>query len=309
MKTILVTGCCGNIGASLVNYLLANYQYYNIVGIDSLVSGKINNIIKSENFKFYKIDCNFDDYDFIFKENDIEYIFHYAAYAGVERTLNNPFNVFNDMSGILNISRLASKYKIKKIAYSSSSEVYGEPIKLPLSVDYSPLNPRLPYAVMKLMGETILRANKDQHGTDYVIFRFFNTYSHLQSIDYVIPKFINDCLNNKDLKIFGDGLQTRSFLYIDDNLTVTTKIMFDPEYQSLNNSIINIGSSEVITIKELAEKIIFLTKSSSKIYHDKARLSGDARNRMPENLKFLQVLQHQPTNLVDGLAKVISYLL
>lgn len=305
MKKILITGVAGNIGSSLAKYLLNNFTDIEVIGIDNLLTGNINNLPKDRRFKFYKIDCNFDEYQELFNKYGINYIFHYAACAGVELTLKDPLRVINDIEGIKKICNYAVKNKVFKIAYASSSEVYGEPIFLPLSVDNSPLNATLPYAQVKCIGESIIKSYNQIYGLNYQIFRFFNTYGINQSDSYVLMKFIKLALKNEDITIYGDGTKSRTFLFINDNLKVTTKLMFSDE--SLNSTI-NIGSDKLININELAKKVIKLTNSKSKIKYLKERKFGDVSTRQPDNQEFIKILQSDIISLDLGILEIINSL-
>ena len=124
------------------------------------------------------------------------------------------------------------------------------------------MNSRLPYAVVKNVGECFCRTYSQKYNLDYNIFRFFNTYGSNQSNDFVVSIFIENALKNKDINIYGDGSQTRTFCYIDDNIEATTNILLNKNF---NNKTINIGNDKIYSVKELADMIINLTDSSSKI--------------------------------------------
>src|SRR6185312_4294759 len=137
-----------------------------------------------------------------------DYVFHYAAMVGVKRTLNNPMTVLQDIEGIKNILSLSKNTCVKRVFYSSSSEVYGEPVEFPQNENTTPLNSRLPYAIVKNVGEAFFRSYQREYGLDFTIFRFFNTYGSRQSQDFVVTKFIDEALGNQDITIYGDGNQS-----------------------------------------------------------------------------------------------------
>jgi len=307
MKIILITGVAGNIGSSLAKYLLLNKKSV-VVGIDNFCSGFKENLpTNSGNFIFYK--GNVNNINFlkkIFINHKINEIYHYAAYVGVDRTIKNPELVFEDIKGIHNILRLSKEYNVKKIAYASSSEVYGENSKIPYHEIKSAANPKLPYASVKLISENMIISLCKKYQISYVIFRFFNTYGPLQSNDYVIKRFINLALKNKPLEIYGDGTQTRTFLYIDDNVEATTNAF---SKKDLNNQIINIGSKKMYSINQLAKKIIKITGSKSKIIHREKRLMGDTKIRQPDNKLFLSLVgKRKLVDLDSGIQKVIDFI-
>jgi len=182
MTNFLITGGAGNIASALVHELAKDNNNF-IVIADNLLTGhlrKIPNHLK--NVKFFKCDCNtFNDIAPLFFTFKFDYVFHYAAVVGVERTLNNPLWVLRDITGIENVLNLAKNTDVKRVYYASSSEVYGEPFEFPQQEDTTPLNSRLPYAVVKNVGESYLRAYFQEFGLKYLIFRFFNTYGPIRA--------------------------------------------------------------------------------------------------------------------------------
>ena len=220
----------------------------------------------------------------------------------MQRTLNNPIGVLNDLSGLENIFFLAKETKVKKIFFSSSSEVYGEPVELPQREYLTPLNSRLPYAVIKNVGECFCKSYKQEHNLDYTIFRFFNTYGSRQSKDFVVSKFIELAKANKDITVYGTGLQTRTFCYIDDHIEATIKAFEDNVF---NNEIVNIGNNEETTILHLAETIIKVLNSKSKIKHLDPLEEGDMTRRQPDIKRMKSLLNRDFTSLEKGLKKII----
>lgn len=220
MAKILITGGAGFIGSCLAETLI-NTTDHKIVIVDNLLTGNIKRLPKSDkdNWRFIKADCNnFQDISSVMLAYKFDYVFHYAAVVGVQRTLLHPVSVLEDIQGIKNVLDLCKNTNVKRIFFASSSEVYGEPIEHPQNEATTPLNSRLPYAVVKNVGESFLRSYKKEYDLDYTIFRFFNTYGPKQSIDFVMSKFIQAALKNRDITIYGDGMQTRTFCYIDDNV-------------------------------------------------------------------------------------------
>ena len=176
MTNILITGGAGNVGSALANKLVQN-ENNQVVVVDNLRTGSIQKLPNSNltNFKFIKADVNnFIEIEKIMKEIDFQYIFHYAALVGVQRTLDNPLDVLNDIEGFKNILELSKMSSVKKIFFSSSSEVYGEPVEFPQNEITTPLNAKLPYAIVKNVGEAYLKSYFKMFGLKYTIFRFFN---------------------------------------------------------------------------------------------------------------------------------------
>ena len=296
-KNILITGGAGNIGGSLSRELVRRGYFVTI--IDNLTTGSLNKLPlkKFKNWEFIKKDVNNCNLNKIIKKK-IDYIFHYAAVVGVKRTLKNPELVLRDIKGIENILNFASSRKVKRIFYASSSEIYGEPVTIPQNEETTPLNSRLPYAIVKNVGEAFFKSFKKTRNLNFTIFRFFNTYGPLQSDQFVISKFIKNALQNKNITINGDGKQTRTFLFVDDNINITLSIL---EKSKFINNVVNIGNDKEITIKELALKIKKILKSKSKIIHKAALLEGDMRRRKPSIKKIKKIYKNKFHSLEKGI--------
>ncbi len=304
MRTILVTGGAGFIGSALVKRLLSDTEN-KIVVVDNLLTGHVDKLPQNnERLKFIKGDVNDrNNIAVIMTSYKFDYVFHYAAMVGVTRTLTHPIGVLDDIQGIKNILELSKNTGVKRIFYSSSSEVYGEPVEFPQNEETTPLNSRLPYAVVKNVGEAFVKSFHQEYGLDYTIFRFFNTYGEYQSKDFVISKFLLAAQNNQDITLYGTGMQTRTFCYIEDNIAATVKIAYEEKYI---NQVVNVGNNLEIPIKEVAETIISLSHSKSKIIHLPALTEGDMTRRNPDNSKMLNVLNRSLLKLEDGLKIIIK---
>jgi len=304
---ILITGGAGNIGASLARLLVQDPENY-VVIVDNFTTGSYEKLPdqKNKNWRFFKADVNnFEDISSIVVSGSFDYIFHYAAIVGVQRTLMNPKLVLNDIDGIKNILDLAKNTGVKRILFSSSSEVYGEPVEIPQREATTPLNSRLPYAIVKNVGEAFCRSYQQEFGLDYTIFRLFNTYGPLQSDDFVITKFIKQAIQNNDLTIYGDGLQTRTFCFIEDNLEATIASIKNNIWV---NDVVNIGSDIEMTIIDLAKVVLDVTKSKSKIVHLPALKEGDMTRRKPEISKMMNVLGRNLTKIEDGIRLTAEFI-
>ena len=306
MPKILITGGAGFVPSSLADRLILDENNF-VVVIDNFLTGDRNNLPSSQPKNHHFIKCNVNDYrdlSAVMLSYKFDYVFHYAAVVGVKRTLANPLMVLEDIKGIENVLNLAKNTGVKRVFYSSSSEVYGEPVEFPQNEHTTPLNSKLPYAIVKNIGEAFMKSFKLEHDLDYTIFRFFNTYGPKQSSDFVMSKFAKNALNNEDITIYGDGLQTRTFCYIDDNLDATVKILND----NLEvNDVINLGSGIETSILDLAKLIIETTNSKSKIVHLPALEEGDMTRRMPDNSKMKQILGRDLLPLKEGLNKVLVH--
>jgi UDP-glucose 4-epimerase len=305
MTSILVTGGAGFI-ASEIAIKLAQNPDNQVVVVDNLLTGSTKKLPLDsyDNLHFIKCDVNYlEDISGVFYAYNFDYVFHYAALVGVQRTLKNPVSVLDDIQGIKNILKLSKNSRVKRVYYSSSSEVYGEPVEIPQNEQTTPLNSKLPYAIVKNIGEASLRSYYQEFGLEFTIFRFFNTFGPKQSPDFVISKFIKLALKNKDITVYGDGQQTRTFCYIDDNVDACLKAFYEDQFV---NDVLNIGSDNEITILDLAKLIIEITGSDSRIIHLPPLEEGDMKRRLPDNTKMMTLLDRPLIGLEEGLRRVIS---
>ena len=301
---ILITGGAGNVASALAKKLAENKDNHIII-IDNLSTGSLSKVPQSENVKFIKANVNiYNDIVPVFGRYNFDYVFHYAAVVGVKRTLENPMMVLEDIEGIKNILSLSKNSGVKRVFYSSSSEVYGEPFEIPQNEQTTPLNSRLPYAIVKNVGEAFFRSYYHEYGLEYTIFRFFNTYGPNQSEDFVVPRFLKAALKNEPIYIYGDGQQTRSFCYVDDNIDTCIKAMTN---QSCLNDVLNIGSDTEMTILDLAKIVIATSKSNSEIIHLPPLEEGDMTRRCPDTSKMKLVLGKELISLEEGLLKLITH--
>lgn len=302
---ILVTGGAGNVGSALVEKLLQNPNNF-VVILDNLSTGLLSKLPSSEtpNWKFIKADVNnLNDISTVMLSYNFDYVFHFAAVVGVIRTQENPIDVLRDIDGIKNVLDFSKNSTVKHVYFSSSSEVYGEPVELPQNEYRTPLNSRVPYAVVKNVGECFFRTYWQTYQLPYTIFRFFNTYGPNQSTDFVVARFLAAALKGKDITIYGDGSQTRTFTYVDDTINVCHTIF---ENKLLVNDVINVGNDELMTIKDLALLTIKITNSSSKIIHLPPLKEGDMTRRQPDNKKMKEILNKKLISVEEGMMKMMK---
>ncbi|MBK6754939.1 MAG: NAD-dependent epimerase/dehydratase family protein [Flavobacteriales bacterium] len=305
MARILVTGGAGFVPSELADRL-ARDPSNEVVAVDNLLTGDVGKLPLAEcpNLHFIKCDANrFEDISSVLYAYRFEYVFHYAAVVGVKRTTDNPVMVLRDIDGIRNVLDLSKNTGVKRVFFSSSSEVYGEPVEIPQNERTTPLNSKLPYAIVKNIGEAFLRSYQKEYGLDYTVFRFFNTYGPKQSKDFVVSKFIRAALKNEDITIYGDGSQTRTFCYIDDNIEACLNAYRRNE---VVNDVVNIGSDVEITILELAKLIIQLTGSASKLAHLPPLEEGDMTRRMPDVTRMRALLGREMLPLADGIKRILE---
>lgn len=304
MSRILVTGGAGFIPSEMAARLALD-PANEVVAVDNLLTGDLRKLpLDRSNLHFIKCDVNrFEDISSVFFAYRPEYVFHYAAVVGVKRTTDNPVMVLHDIDGIRNVLDLSKNTGVKRVYFSSSSEVYGEPVEIPQNEHTTPLNSKLPYAIVKNLGEAFLRSYHKEFGLEYTVFRFFNTYGPKQSRDFVVSKFIRAALKGDDITIYGDGGQTRTFCYIDDNIDACFNAF---KRQEAVNDVVNIGSDVEISILELARLVIELTGSKSKLVHLPPLEEGDMTRRMPDVSRMRQLLGHEPVKLRDGLQRILA---
>ena len=306
MIKILITGGAGNVGGALARKLVENKNYFVIV-VDNLSTGSTKKLPSKElsNWNFVNCDVNnYNSFSEIMLVNQFDYVFHYAAVVGVKRTQENPIMVLNDIEGIKNVLQLSKNSSVKRVFFSSSSEVYGEPVELPQNEETTPLNSRVPYAIVKNVGESFFKSYFRSYRLPYTIFRFFNTYGPNQSEDFVIAKFLKSALTNQDITIYGDGSQTRTFCYVADNINTCIKILKE---NLMINDVINIGGAKEYKIIDVARLIIEKLNSKSKIIHLPPLKEGDMTRRMPDNSKMKKIIQNDLISLDQGLDLMLQH--
>ncbi|QQR85781.1 MAG: NAD-dependent epimerase/dehydratase family protein [Flavobacteriales bacterium] len=303
MARILVTGGSGFVASHLAEKL-AEDKANEVTIVDNLLTGDMAKLPLAPNVRFIKCDANrYEDISAVFFAHRFEYVFHYAAVVGVKRTTDNPVMVLRDIDGIRNVLDLSKNTGVKRVFFSSSSEVYGEPVEIPQNEKTTPLNSKLPYAIVKNIGEAFLRSYQKEYGLEYTVFRFFNTYGPKQSRDFVVSKFMRAALKGEDITVYGDGLQTRTFCWVDDNIDACVNAF---RKNLVLNDVVNIGSDKEITVLDLAKLIIELTSSKSRIVHLPPLEEGDMTRRMPDIGLMRQLLGREPLPLRDGLQRILK---
>ena len=285
---IVVTGGSGFIGTNLINSIKNKHE----VTVFDI------NPPKLENIPFIR--GNISDQKLVEESiKNFDIVIHLAAAVGVSYTDNEPIKTLDfNIQGTKNILRACEKNKIKKIIFSSSSEIYGEPLHLPIN-ENDPAIPITTYGLSKLVAEEYIKAYSQKIGLKYTILRFFNAYGANQSTNFVIPNFIRLALENKPITIHHDGSQIRSFCHIDD---IVQGILLS--LNSGENQIFNIGNdSEPISIKKLAEKVINLTNSkTSQIeipFKESNRNRKEILHRSPDIDKAKKLLGFTPKISLD----------
>ncbi|WP_293944232.1 MULTISPECIES: UDP-glucuronic acid decarboxylase family protein [unclassified Sphingobacterium] len=304
-KRILITGAAGFLGSHLCDRFIA--EGYAVIGMDNLITGDLQNIahlFKLENFDFYHHDVS----KFVYVPGHLDYILHFASPASPVDYLKIPIQTLKVGSlGTHNLLGLA-RAKQARILVASTSEVYGDPLISPQSEDYwgnvNPVGPRGVYDEAKRFQEAITMAYHNAHGLDTRIVRIFNTFGSRMRLNdgRAIPTFIAQAIRGEDITIFGDGTQTRSFCYIDDQIEGIYRLLHSNCIQP-----INIGNPDEISLLQLAQEIVHLTGSSSKISHRPLPID-DPKQRKPDIGMAKAKLNWQPQ--IDrklGLEKTIDF--
>jgi len=302
--SILVTGGAGFIGSHLVEKLLS--ESYNVVVVDDLSNGKIENLdLRNPRILFLKGDVR--DKAIVRKAlKDVEYIFHLAAIVDVPFSIKNPLLV-NDVNvgGTLNLLNESVKSDIKKFIYVSSCAVYGEPIYLPVDESH-PTNPLSPYAASKLAAEEYCQVFNEIYGLRTVCLRFFNVYGSGQGFSHyssVISNFVRKLRLGEAPVIFGDGLQTRDFVYVEDVVDCMFKALLSKQCVGEK---INVGSGVETSIRELAKLLIsmFGLKGVRPEYGKPRK--GDIRRSLADIEKAKHLLGYEPRfSLEAGLKEML----
>ncbi|WP_405247607.1 UDP-glucuronic acid decarboxylase family protein [Cellulophaga sp. Asnod2-G02] len=305
MKTVLITGAAGFLGSHLCDRFIKDGYY--VIGMDNLITGDLKNIehlFHLKQFEFHHHDvCNF-----VHVSGELDFILHFASPASPIDYLKIPIQTLKVSSvGTLNLLGLA-KQKNARILVASTSEIYGDPLVHPQNEEYygnvSSIGPRGVYDEAKRFMESLTMAYHRYHGLDTRIVRIFNTYGPRMRLNdgRVVPAFMGQALRGEDITVFGDGSQTRSFCYIDDQVEGIYRLLMsdcsDP---------VNIGNPHETTILEFAQEIIKLTGTQQKIIF-KPLPQDDPLQRQPDITKAKEILDWEPkVHRTEGLKIVFDY--
>jgi dTDP-glucose 4,6-dehydratase len=303
-KRVVITGAAGFIGSHLAEKLLD--LDYSVIGIDNLLTGDIANIahLAGRDFQFVKHDVT----NYIFVDGPVEAVLHWASPASPIDYLELPIPTLK--VGALGTHKALGLAKAKgaRFVIASTSEVYGDPLEHPQKETYwgnvNPVGPRGVYDEAKRFAEAMTMAYHRYHAVDTKIVRIFNTYGPRMRLNdgRAVPAFMSQVLRNQDVTVFGDGSQTRSFTYVTDLVDGIIKLMLSSE-----NDPVNIGNPVEMTIKQIAETIIRMTGSSSKIVY-RPLPTDDPKQRRPDITRARTLLGWEPkVQLDEGLVKTIEY--
>ncbi|MEJ2194169.1 MAG: SDR family oxidoreductase [Ignavibacteriaceae bacterium] len=305
MKTAVVAGGAGFLGSHLCDKLLN--EGFKVICIDNLITGSTDNISQhagNENFSFIKHDIT----NYIYLPDKVDYILHFSSPASPIDYLHLPIQTLK--VGSLGTHKVLGLAKEKGATFllASTSEVYGDPEVHPQKEDYwgnvNPIGPRGVYDEAKRFAEALTMAYHRYHGVDTRIARIFNTYGpRMRPNDgRALPTFIDQALKGKDITVFGDGAQTRSFCFVSDQIEGLYRLLISSETEP-----VNIGNPDEITVTQIAKEIIELTKSSSNIVYKDLPID-DPKVRQPDITKAMQVLGWNPkVTRLEGLNLTLNY--
>jgi dTDP-glucose 4,6-dehydratase len=304
MPRSLVTGAAGFLGSHLSEYLLA--KGHTVVGMDNLITGDLSNIehLTGRDFLYVRHDVT----NFINLEGPLDYVFHFASPASPIDYLRVPIQTLKVGSlGTHNALGLA-KAKNARFLIASTSEVYGDPLVHPQREDYwgnvNPVGPRGVYDEAKRFAEAMTMAYHRVHGVKTRIVRIFNTYGPRMRVEdgRAIPAFLSQALRNEDVTVFGDGSQTRSLCYVSDLIDGIYRLMMSDTVDP-----VNVGNPQELTIRALAERIVALVHSRSRIVL-KPLPVDDPKVRQPDITRARTLLGWEPkVSLDEGLAATLAY--
>ena len=304
-KRILITGAAGFLGSHLCDRFIK--EGFEVIGMDNLITGDLRNIehlIKEKKFEFYHHDIT----KFVHVAGDLDYILHFASPASPIDYLKIPIQTLKVGSiGTLHCLGLA-KEKNARILIASTSEVYGDPQVHPQNEEYygnvNAIGPRGVYDEAKRFQESITMAYHRFHGLETRIARIFNTYGPRMRLNdgRVIPAFIGQALRGEDLTVFGDGSQTRSFCFVDDQVEGIYRLLLS-DYSDP----VNIGNPHEISILDFAKEIIKLTGTDQKIVY-KELPQDDPMQRQPDITRAKEILGWEPkVSRAEGMKITYAY--
>jgi len=304
MPRALVTGAAGFLGSHICEYLLE--RGFSVVGMDNLITGDVANIAHLTGRDFVFVEHNVTNY--IALDGPLDYIFHFASPASPIDYLRIPIQTLKvGALGTHNALGLA-KAKGARLLLASTSEVYGDPLVHPQREDYwgnvNPIGPRGVYDEAKRFAEAITMAYHRYHKVETRIIRIFNTYGPRMRVEdgRAIPAFMSQALRGEDVTIFGDGSQTRSLCYVSDLVDGIYRLMM-----SNTSDPVNIGNPYELTIRQLAERVVALSGSRSKIV-EKPLPVDDPKVRQPDITRARTLLGWEPkVQLDEGLPKTLAY--
>lgn len=313
-KTILLTGAAGFIGSNFLRYMFDKYPHYNFIVLDLLTyAGNLDNIpqyIKNaDNFKFFH--GSVTDENLVDKlMSQSNHVVHFAAESHVTRSIQDAkLFVDTDVKGtqIMLINLLKHKKNIERFIHISSSEVYGTAYYKPMDEEH-PLNPKSPYAGAKAGADRLVYSYWATYDLPIVIVRPFNNYGPQQHLEKVIPKFITNAIKKRKLRIHGNGMQKRDWIYTLDVAKALDKILHIKDFDKIKNQVINLGSGNDISIKDIALMILKEFNLDESYLEFIADRPGQVEHHISSTKKAYDLLNWKAeTKFEDGLKETIKW--
>ncbi len=309
---LLITGGAGFIGSNLVKYFLNHERIKLVRVIDNLSNGYIKNIEDFiENKKFEFIEGDIRDFEICNKvTKGIDLISHQAALGSVPRSIEDPINTASvNIIGTINILNASIKNNIQRVVLAFSSSSYGDNLSLP-KIEENIGNPLSPYAVSKYSIEQFSDVFNKIYGLNYIGFRYFNVFGPNQYSDNpyaaVLPIFVNGFLNNKKIKINGDGKTTRDFTYVSNVVHANELALFTKRKESLNQTY-NIACNKSISLNDIIIELNKIFKKNITIEYGDER-KGDVKYSLASISKAEKLLGYKPrVYFKEGLRKYINW--
>ncbi len=301
---IVITGGAGFIGSHIAEHWISKGAEVHV--IDNLRTGKMENIEALKEIHFHH--ASITDRGAVFGIiKDARYVFHCAALVSVPESIDRPAECVDiNVNGLLNVLDAAKEFSVEKLVFSGSAAVYGDNPESPKRTSMTP-QPKTPYAITKLDGEYYLKMYKNEFGLDSAALRYFNVFGPRQDpasrYAAAIPIFIRRALKNQPLVIYGDGEQTRDFIYVSDIVAFNSAAALNKDL----NGVFNAAGGNAVSISKIARVIIDAIGSKSDIVYEKER-PGDIKHSLADISETVENLNYRPAYDLDrGLRETIDY--
>jgi UDP-glucose 4-epimerase len=302
---VVITGGAGFIGSHLVEYWISKGAEVHIM--DNLRSGFLSNVQMFPQSIFHNISVN--DREKVFEVvRDADYVHHLAAMISVPESIDKPQECVEiNVNGLLNVLDACKEYSVKRIVLSSSAAIYGEDPESPKTINMKPA-PKSPYGITKLDSEYYLQMYNEQYGLGAVSLRYFNVFGPRQNpksqYAAVVPIFISKAIRNEPITIYGDGEQTRDFIFVKDVVEANILAVTNPQV----NGVFNVALGKATSINQLAQAIIHQINSKSEIIYESER-KGDIKHSLASIAETINALNFHPEyDLEEGIKETINFL-
>jgi len=309
LTKVLITGCAGFIGSNILRHFLKYKKSWDIIGVDNLITGGMENINDLlGDFEFVKGDLISRD---VCQEitRGVELICHQAALPSVPRSVDDPIKSNeNNVTATVNLLKAAVDNRVRRVVYASSSSVYGDNPVMPRKEDMLPM-PKSPYAVSKLTGEYYMGAFNKCYDIDTCSLRYFNVFGPRQNpksqYAAVIPKFITAAIKEEPITVYGDGLQSRDFSFIDNNIDANLRVL--ESQKDLKGEVINIACNKQYTLLDMIRDIEEIVEHRLNVKFEDAR-RGDVKHSLADIAKAETLLGYKSkVEFKEGLIRTFEY--